>query len=255
MAREGDRSCSRASYQAQLRRAVGRLLPRHGLQLLGDDKRLRRTDRMLAICAILVAWASAPSLADWFAEARAGVAPARRDVPGLRQGAGAAALRALVALVCGARCAGRWRSRPGPRGGSGGGSSAGRLHQARLPADAGNEWNLQAGGARSTTASATSGRPASRAGARGGCRPTRGAAAAPPSPAAALRRVRAAMNGRAPLRLDDGVRDRYSRRGEKRSRRWPHKKRCHPPGVPVARTASPAEVELAQLIKQQNLAA
>jgi hypothetical protein len=79
--------------------------------------------------------------------------------------------------------------------------------------------------------------------------------------AAALRAVRAAAAGRGggggSLRqsLAAAVRDGYARRGSKKARHWPHKKRDRPPGDPLARTATPEEVQLAQEIKQRKAAA
>lgn len=86
-------------------------------------------------------------------------------------------------------------------------------------------------------------------------------AAARRSTASALRAVRAAMagrrGGRGRLRqtLAAAVCDGYARRGPKKARHWPHKKRDRPPGDPLARTATPEEVQLAQEIKQRKAAA
>jgi hypothetical protein len=59
------------SYQVQLRQAMTRFLPRKGLATLpGDDGRLRWTQRLLVVCAVLMAWDPAAVLKDRFAAAR-----------------------------------------------------------------------------------------------------------------------------------------------------------------------------------------
>jgi hypothetical protein len=85
-----------------------------------------------------------------------------------------------------------------------------------------------------------------------------GAGAPRRSAASALRAVRAAAAGRGgSLRraLAAAVCDGYARRGSKKARHWPHKKRDRRPGAPLARTATPEEVQLAQEIKQRKVAA
>jgi hypothetical protein len=85
-----------------------------------------------------------------------------------------------------------------------------------------------------------------------------GAAAARRSTASALHAARAAMAGRGGRvwpALAAAVCDGYQRRGPKKARHWPHKKRDKPPGDPLARTATPEEVQLAQEIKQRKAAA
>jgi hypothetical protein len=83
-----------------------------------------------------------------------------------------------------------------------------------------------------------------------------------PSVAMALRAVRDAMGGRiAPGRRDLRVvlrsclKDAYVRRSAKAARHWPHKKRCKPPGEPLARMAEESEVELAQRLRSGRVAA
>ena len=97
-------------------------------------------------------------------------------------------------------------------------------------------------------------------------RQDRGHAPAPagkgPSTALALRAVRAAMAGRTDRRegglskrLRESVLDSYTRRGAKAARHWPHRKNPKPPGEPLARTATPAEVELARELQKKRQAA
>jgi hypothetical protein len=85
-----------ARYRGALRSAITRLLPAARLPLLpGGDGRLRWTDRLLALCAILIAWSSAPTLADRFDAARRCLLrwhPGRRR-PGASHAGFAAALR------------------------------------------------------------------------------------------------------------------------------------------------------------------
>ena len=96
------------SYQVQLRQAMSRFLPRAGLATLpGADGRLRWTERLLVVCAVLVAWDPSPALKDRFAAARAclvGMFPGRRR-PGATYAGFIAALakasEALLAAVTG----------------------------------------------------------------------------------------------------------------------------------------------------------
>ena len=81
--------------------------------------------------------------------------------------------------------------------------------------------------------------------------------------ARALRAVRQAMDrGRRRhavllLRraLRQSVHDSYQRKSPKKSRHWPHKKRSKPPGVPLARNATRAQVKLAKELVSPRLAA
>ena len=78
------------------------------------------------------------------------------------------------------------------------------------------------------------------------------------SVASSLRAVRGAAAGRGGAlgcALAAAVLDRYERRGSKKARHWPHKKREKPPGEPKARMATPAEVELAAVLKRTKVAA
>jgi len=62
---------TRASgYHSQLLHAMGQFLPRRGLPLLSDDARVRWTDRLVVINAILMTWMAAPTLRDAFEMAR-----------------------------------------------------------------------------------------------------------------------------------------------------------------------------------------
>jgi len=58
------------SYPTQLRDAIGKFLPQSGLSLISADQRMRWTDRMLTITAILFAWADQRTLAAAFDFAR-----------------------------------------------------------------------------------------------------------------------------------------------------------------------------------------
>jgi hypothetical protein len=57
-------------YRGALRSTISRLLPLELLRLLPTDGRTRWTDRLLALCAILMAWAEAGTLKDRFDAAR-----------------------------------------------------------------------------------------------------------------------------------------------------------------------------------------
>jgi hypothetical protein len=81
--------------------------------------------------------------------------------------------------------------------------------------------------------------------------------------ARALRAVRDAAAGRRPLGRRslalalsaDAAQDRYERLRPKAARHWPHRKNPDPPGEPRARTATAAEVLLAQEITRRQAAA
>jgi len=82
MKRSGtDRSTGRACYHDQLLKAIGRHLPHRGLPLISDDRRVRWTDRLLVIAAILMSWCAAAAQQDALDEAREAVVamyPSRR---------------------------------------------------------------------------------------------------------------------------------------------------------------------------------
>lgn len=59
-------SSSHASYHHQLLPAIGKLLPHRGLPLRSDDDRVRWTDRLLVVMAILMAWQARSALKDCF---------------------------------------------------------------------------------------------------------------------------------------------------------------------------------------------
>jgi hypothetical protein len=61
------------SYKLELRDAMSRFLPHQGLPLLTGDGRVRWTDRLLAMTALLTVWSSLPALLDRFAQAREAV--------------------------------------------------------------------------------------------------------------------------------------------------------------------------------------
>jgi hypothetical protein len=57
-------------YHNQLLHAMGQILPRWGLPLQSDDRRIRWADRMLVIQMILMNWGSAKTIRDAFEAAR-----------------------------------------------------------------------------------------------------------------------------------------------------------------------------------------
>ena len=96
MARQS-RSPRRARYRGALRAAITGLLPTDVLRLLppAGDAKTRWTDLLLALCAILMAWAGGPTLKDRFDDARRCLLrwyPGRRR-PGASYEGFAAALR------------------------------------------------------------------------------------------------------------------------------------------------------------------
>jgi hypothetical protein len=82
---------------------MSRFLPRAGLATLpGGDSRLRWTERMLVVCAVLLAWDPGAALADRFASARACLVrmfPGRRRPGGTYAGFIAALARSSGALL------------------------------------------------------------------------------------------------------------------------------------------------------------
>lgn len=64
------RSTRQACYRDQLLESMGKHLPAKGLPLIAVDGRIRWTDRLLVIVAILMSWSMAASQQDAFAEAR-----------------------------------------------------------------------------------------------------------------------------------------------------------------------------------------
>jgi hypothetical protein len=76
-----NRGSTCVSYPQELQKAIRRFLPARGLPLQSGDGRVRWTDRVLAMTAILMAWDAEDLLRDAFASARAIVAemyPSRR---------------------------------------------------------------------------------------------------------------------------------------------------------------------------------
>lgn len=57
-------------YQSHLRQAIGKYLPHKGLALISKDKRVRWTDRLLVIAAVLLSWSKRSALTDAFDDAR-----------------------------------------------------------------------------------------------------------------------------------------------------------------------------------------
>jgi hypothetical protein len=53
-------------YAKQLLKAIGEFLPKRGLPLISDDRRVRWSDRLLIVMAILMSWQEASALKDAF---------------------------------------------------------------------------------------------------------------------------------------------------------------------------------------------
>jgi hypothetical protein len=64
----------RTVYQTEVQRSMAQFLPARGLPLMSDDGRLRWTDRLLVMAAVLMIWTSETTLQDAFASARGVVA-------------------------------------------------------------------------------------------------------------------------------------------------------------------------------------
>jgi hypothetical protein len=64
------RSTERTCYHDQLLKAIGQNLPHRGLPLTSSDLRIRWTDRLLVITALLMSWSSAACQQDAFDDAR-----------------------------------------------------------------------------------------------------------------------------------------------------------------------------------------
>lgn len=60
----------RRYYHHDLLAAIGKCLPKRGLALQSDDKRVRWTPRMLAICAVLIGWVAGSNLQECFTASR-----------------------------------------------------------------------------------------------------------------------------------------------------------------------------------------
>ena len=58
------------SYHRELRQAIGKFLPNRGLPLRSGDQRVRWTDRLLVVTAILMSWQMASTLKDAFEACR-----------------------------------------------------------------------------------------------------------------------------------------------------------------------------------------
>ena len=68
-------------YHRELLHAIGKFLPHCGLGLRSRDQRVRWTDRLLVVAAILMAWQTAATLKDAFEacwQVVAGMYPTRR---------------------------------------------------------------------------------------------------------------------------------------------------------------------------------
>lgn len=68
--RIGKSHCAR-DYTRQLHKAIGKFLPKRGLPLTRDDGRVRWTDRLLVVMAVLMSWQPAATMLDAFESARA----------------------------------------------------------------------------------------------------------------------------------------------------------------------------------------
>jgi hypothetical protein len=64
------RSTKRACYHNDLLKAIGRYLPARGVPLIEQDRRVRWTDRLLVVAAIVMSWCQASAVADAFEAAR-----------------------------------------------------------------------------------------------------------------------------------------------------------------------------------------
>jgi hypothetical protein len=64
------RTPKRACYHNDLLKAIRRYLPGRGLPLIEKDRRVRWTDRLLMVAAIVMSWCQASALADAFEAAR-----------------------------------------------------------------------------------------------------------------------------------------------------------------------------------------
>jgi len=93
----------RKTYRRGLREATTTLLPREALALLpAPDGKTRWTSLLLALCAILISWSSAPTLSDRFESARRCLLrwyPGRRRPGGTYQGFIAALRRRGAKLI------------------------------------------------------------------------------------------------------------------------------------------------------------
>jgi len=77
------------SYHRELLHAIGKFLPRAGLPLQSRDHRIRWTDRLLVVAAMLMSWQSASSLKDAFEgcwHVVCGMYPTRRRVGHTHEG-------------------------------------------------------------------------------------------------------------------------------------------------------------------------
>ena len=96
------KSAKCSTYPIQLREAISRFLPNRGLATLPDNRKVRWTARLLAVCAILTVWSSEPTLGDRFGAARAvlvGMFPTRRRPGETYAGFIAALARASESLL------------------------------------------------------------------------------------------------------------------------------------------------------------
>ena len=67
---ETERSTKRACYHNDLLEAIGRYLPQRGLPLIDPDRRVRWTDRLLVVAAMVMSWCQASVVGDAFDTAR-----------------------------------------------------------------------------------------------------------------------------------------------------------------------------------------
>jgi hypothetical protein len=64
------RKSGRTVYQTELQKSMALFLPRRGLPLVSGDGRVRWTDRLLVMAAVLMTWTTEPTLRGAFASAR-----------------------------------------------------------------------------------------------------------------------------------------------------------------------------------------
>lgn len=101
--RSGSTSSSRV-YHQQLLQAIGKFLPKRGLPLISRDKRLRWTDRLLVVMAVLMAWYESGSLGDAFEacwQVLSGMYPTRKRAGHTGEGFSAALVSRSAQLLPG----------------------------------------------------------------------------------------------------------------------------------------------------------
>ena len=226
-------SAGRQGYRKQLLHTMGHYLPHRGLPLQTTDGRVRWSDRLLAMTAVLMVWSATTAALDAFQEARETVVSmyVTRRRPGRCLSGFLTCLRTSTARsleVCS-------RSLKQAMGNRRMLSTSARNARAELDWAVVGLWLLSLTGV-AQVASADRRRL---------------------SVARALRVVRHRMrspDARPPAggigrTLSKALVDRYARTSSKKALDWPHRKREKPPGVPKIRMATKAEVLKAQKIR------